>query len=138
MFCQCGSAFFSLCESFACWALVESYRTARRTSFWNTRGLTQKENLLKCFHCGRPGGGMADARDLKSLDRKVVRVRVPPRLSGLNPCPVSVYEQHCKGLKYRRLRQYLNFQPQPHNAPLLPVATQCHLSIPHCQRPGKN
>ena len=26
-----------------------------------------------------PGGEMADARDLKSLDRKVVRVRLPPR-----------------------------------------------------------
>ena len=26
-----------------------------------------------------PGGGMADARDLKSLDRKVMRVRLPPR-----------------------------------------------------------
>ena len=29
---------------------------------------------------GRPSGGMADARDLKSLNRKVVRVQVPPRL----------------------------------------------------------
>ena len=27
----------------------------------------------------RPGGEMADTRDLKSLDRKVVRVRSPPR-----------------------------------------------------------
>ena len=31
----------------------------------------------------RPGGGMVDTRDLKSLDRKVVRVRVPPRAPPL-------------------------------------------------------
>ncbi len=27
-----------------------------------------------------PGGGMVDTRDLKSLDRKVMRVRVSPRV----------------------------------------------------------
>ena len=26
-----------------------------------------------------PGGGMADATDSKSVDRKVMRVRLPPR-----------------------------------------------------------
>ena len=31
------------------------------------------------FHYLSPGGGMVDAADLKSADRKVVRVRVPPR-----------------------------------------------------------
>ena len=34
-------------------------------------------NCAKRFIC--PGGGMADAMDSKSIDRKVMRVRLPPR-----------------------------------------------------------
>ena len=35
--------------------------------------------LICLMICASPGGGMVDAADLKSADRKVVGVQVPPR-----------------------------------------------------------
>ncbi len=48
----------------------------------------------------RPGGGMADATDLKSVFRKEVRVRSPPRapLHGIDAEPA-----HCRSDRAGRL-----------------------------------
>ena len=45
--------------------------------------LVQRHNL-------RPGGGMVDTGDLKSLGRKAVRVQVPPRVFVGNQLDVTV------------------------------------------------
>ncbi len=41
---------------------------------------TVRLHYVKCLS---PGGGMADTGDLKSPDRKVVRVRLPPRVPAI-------------------------------------------------------
>ena len=43
------------------------------------------------FHYLSPGGGMVDAADLKSADRKVVRVRVPPRAPLDNQALTNIF-----------------------------------------------
>ena len=74
-----------------------------------------------------PGGGMADATDLKSVIRKGVRVRVPPRVPLQNHekmlyylinrpflfCKVSAIVRTCL-LKYTLWLAYLSNHKQPH------------------------
>ena len=47
--------------------------------FKSASDLTIESNRVVC-----PGGEMVDTRDLKSLDRKVMRVRVSPRAQSLS------------------------------------------------------
>jgi hypothetical protein len=63
------------------WFLTKrkTYRKSDKLRRAGTIFSIRTQALICLKICTSPGGGMVDAADLKSVDRKVVRVQVPPR-----------------------------------------------------------
>ena len=70
-------------ELIACTALIRNTVTPTRSVEYRAQPSYRSPAASVYFPEPRPGGGMVDTGDLKSLARKSVRVRLSPRAPGI-------------------------------------------------------